>query len=199
MPRMQPLKREDVPEGEQYFAHFEKRMGFVPNSLLTMARKPNILAAFTEMAKAVYDPNASISLPLRNLIANIASRAAGCQYCVAHTASNAGRSDIEEEKIAKVWEYERNPLFTDAERAALRFAQAAASVPNTVDQSDFDELSKYYTEKEVVEILAMVAYFGFLNRWNDTMATTLEDIPGGYAERTLTDGTWEAGKHKAGQ
>ncbi len=196
MSRLDPLPRASAPECEADFRHFEKRMGFLPNSLLTMARKPKLVAAFTELAKAVYDPEAEISLSLRNLIANIASRAAGCQYCVAHTASNAHRSSIEDQKIAKVWEYERNPLFSEAERAALEFARCAASVPNAVEDSHFEALRKHYNETEIVEILATVAYFGFLNRWNDTMATPLEEIPTSFAQSTLTDGTWEAGKHK---
>lgn len=195
MSRLEPLERASVPECEADFRHFEQRMGFLPNSLLTMARKPKLVAAFTQLAKAVYDPQGGISLNLRNLIANIASRAAGCQYCVAHTASNAHRSSIEDQKIAKVWEYARNPLFNDAERAALEFARCAASAPNAVEDSHFAELRKHYSETQIVEILATVAYFGFLNRWNDSMATPLEEIPTAFAESTLNDGTWEAGKH----
>ncbi len=196
MPRLKPLNRADVPECEEDFDYFESRMGFLPNSLLTMARKPNIVAAFTQLAKEVYDPDAGISISLRNLIANMASRSAGCQYCVAHTASNAHRSSVEDQKIAKAWEYETSPLFSDAERAVLRFAQCAAAVPNMADEEVFADLREHYSEEEIVEIMATVAYFGFLNRWNDTMATSLEDIPTNFAENTLNDGTWEAGKHK---
>jgi uncharacterized peroxidase-related enzyme len=148
------------------------------------------------MAKVIYDPDAGISLSLRNLIANIASRSAGCQYCVAHTASNAHRSSVDDEKIAAVWEFEQSPLFSDAERAALRFAVCASTIPNGVEDSHYEELRKHYSEAEIVEILATVAYFGFLNRWNDSMATPLEEIPGSFAEATLVDGSWEAGKHK---
>ena len=43
MANMQPLRREDHPELEQLFAHYDRTLGFVPNSLFTMARRPEIL------------------------------------------------------------------------------------------------------------------------------------------------------------
>ena len=42
--------------------------------------------------------------------------------------------------------------------------------------------------------LLLVGLFGFLNRWNDSMATDLEDIPLGLAARAYAD-RWESGKH----
>ena len=39
--------------------------------------------------------------------------------------------------------------------------------------------------------------FGYLNRWNDTVATELEDVPGDFAERVMTPGGWEAGRHRS--
>jgi hypothetical protein len=43
----------------------------------------------------------------------------------------------------------------------------------------------------------VIALFGFLNRWNDTMATPLEDEPIAVGERYLKRGGWTAGKHRA--
>lgn len=199
MARMEPLRREDLSELEDQFAVIESRMGFLPRSVLTMGRKPEIVRAFVGLAHAVYQVSDGVPLPLRNLIANVASRAAGCQYCVAHTASNARRtgSDIEGQKLAHVWEFQTNPLFSEKERAALAFATAAASVPNMVDDSHFADLRKHFSDDEIVEILALVSYFGFLNRWNDSMATELEPEPLEVAEQFMTQGGWSAGKHTA--
>ena len=62
----------------------------------------------------------------------------------------------------------------DAERAALEFAAAAASVPGAVTAETAAELRRYWDDGEIVEITGVVALFGFLNRWNDAMATELE-------------------------
>ena len=48
-----------------------------------------------------------------------------------------------------------------------------------------------------MEIVASVALFGYLNRWNDTMATTLEPLANERAETLLGEQGWIAGKHGA--
>jgi hypothetical protein len=43
--------------------------------------------------------------------------------------------------------------------------------------------------------VAVISLFGWLNRWNDTMATELEDEPLAFASQHLTANGWSAGKH----
>ena len=50
-------------------------------------------------------------------------------------------------------------------------------------------------EGQIVEIVASIALFGYLNRWNDTMATELEPLAVEVAERTIGPVGWEPGKH----
>ena len=59
----------------------------------------------------------------------------------------------------------------------------------------FARLREHWSEGEVVELLGVVAMFGFLNRWNDTMATPLEAAPLAVAEKALGSQGWSAGKH----
>jgi len=129
------------------------------------------------------------------LISLIASQAAGCLYCQAHMANLSSIYEASDKKIAAVWEYESSDLFSDAERAALRLAVNASLIPNQATQEDFDELAKYFDDGQIVELVASIALFGYLNRWNDTMATGLEEHAAKVAERTIGDGGWEAGKH----
>lgn len=58
-----------------------------------------------------------------------------------------------------------------------------------------EALSEHFTDRQVVEIVSVIALFGFLNRWNDTLATTLEDEPVAFAGNTLKSSGWEPGKH----
>ena len=197
MARMKPLPPDATAELQEQFAHFAKTLGFVPNSFLTMQRRPKIVKAFTTLNAAVFDPEGEVPLGFKRLIGHVASHAAGCQYCKAHTAVSARRHGIDDEKIAAVWEYRTSPLFPPAERIALDFALAAASVPNGVTDEMFAELKRYWNEAQIVEILSVVAMFGFLNRWNDTLATTLEAEPTTIAENLLAKGRWSLGKHKS--
>ena len=199
MPRVKPLNREDVPELEEFFRPSETRMGFVPNSLRTMAHSPDILKAFSGLSRAVMKDAGNVPLSLKNMVGHVASLAAGCVYCQAHTANNGRRkgSDLEEEKIANIWAYETSPLFSEAERAALAYAQAAASVPNLVTDEQVEDLRQYFSDRDIVEITAVVAFYGYLNRWNDTLATELEDTPREAGETLLKGAGWEIGHHVA--
>ena len=193
---LEPLPIEHSPELKAHFDAVGKNLGFVPNSLLIMQRKPNVVKAFAQMAAAVWDPNSSVDRGFKRLIAHVASRAAGCQYCMAHTIEGAAHLGVDDKKLAAVWEYQSSPLYTEAERIALDFAFAASVVPNAVTDQSFDDLRKHWNEEQIVEIVATIAMFGFLNRWNDTMGTPLEDKPMATGEKYLSRGGWTPGKHR---
>jgi len=191
---MQPLRREDHPELEELWHLYDDSMSFVPNSLFTMARRPEILGAFSELITRIWRTG-TVPVGLKPLIAIVASTAAGCRYCQAHETVDAKMRGVDEAKIAQIWDFESSELYTDAERAALRFARDASVVPNEVTPGHFQELRRHWDEGEIVEILAVIGLFGFLNRWNDSMATDLEEIPGAFAGRTIGPQGWEPGKH----
>ncbi|GIX15751.1 MAG: hypothetical protein KatS3mg118_3710 [Paracoccaceae bacterium] len=178
------------------FAEVEARMGFLPNSLRIMAHKPPMLAGFLALAREVLGPACSLPPDLQQMIAHVASSAAGCRYCQAHTAHSAARQGADPDRIAALWAHETSPLFTPAERAALALAQAAAEVPNRAGAEHFAAARAHFTDAQVVEILGIVGLFGFLNRWNDSLATDLEDSPLAFAEAHLAPAGWTAGKHR---
>ena len=197
MRRLAPLPREAVTSLEDILERSESRMGFVPNSQLIMARRPEILRAFAQLGAAINGPSSTIDPQLRNMVLQMASRAARCGYCMAHTAQTAERVAIAADKENALWGFETSPLFSAAERAALRVAQGAAQVPNAVTDADFAELKKHYSDAQIVDIVAVIALFGFLNRFNDTMATELESSPIEAGKRYLAERGWTVGKHTA--
>lgn len=192
---LQPLPPETTPELAETFDHFRQILGFVPNSLLTMQRKPEIVKAFSQLTAAVMDPQGSVDPALKRLLAHFASRASGCQYCQAHSLVAAGISGVSDEKLEAVWEYKTSDLYNDAERAALDFALAAGSVPNGVDEEIMDNLKRHWSEDQIVEMLGAICLYGFLNRWNDSLATELEDGPRELGERVLAQGGWDGKRH----
>ena len=195
MANMEPLRREDHPELEDLWRLYDNTMSFVPNSLFTMARRPEILSAFSELITQIWRTG-TVPVGLKPLVAIVASTAAGCRYCQAHETVDAKMRGVNERKIAEIWDFERSSLYSDAERVALRFARDASVVPNAVTPEHFAELRRHWDDGEIVEILAVVGLFGFLNRWNDSMATNLEDVPAAFANRTIGQHGWDAGKHR---
>ncbi|MEM7140984.1 MAG: carboxymuconolactone decarboxylase family protein [Actinomycetota bacterium] len=194
MPHIPPIPREDLPQYEEFFALIEGAMGFVPSSLRTMAHVPAVLDGFMALVPGVM-LNPALSPELMNLVSHVTSNAAGCRYCQAHTAATAANQGTDPEKLAAAWEFETSERFTDAERAALRLAFHAGVTPSAVTRDDFDALERHYSTEEIVSIVAVISLFGWLNRWNDTMATQLEDEPAIFAGAALADAGWEIGKH----
>jgi uncharacterized peroxidase-related enzyme len=193
--RIAPLPPEHTPELADAFEGMRKNLGFIPNSMLILQRKPKIARALQSLTASIWDPAGEVDRGFKRLVAHVASRAAGCQYCMAHTAGGALHFGIEERKLAAVWEFRASPMFSEAERVALDFAIAAASVPNGVTEEMFAELRKHWSEGQIVELVAVIATFGFLNRWNDTMGTPLEEEPTAVGEKYLAPRGWSAGKH----
>lgn len=190
-----PLAADHDPEVAELARFFNETLGFPPNSVLTMQRRPEIAKAFINLNKAVMANAGRVTSEQKRLIGLIASQTAGCLYCQAHTALAAQRYGASDARIAEVWNYERSDLFTAAEKAALAFSQAAASAPNAVDARIAAELRAHWSDEEIVEILGVVALFGYLNRWNDAMATELEPGAAAAGETHLAARGWNKGKH----
>lgn len=194
---LEPLPADATPEVTETFDHFREILGFVPNSLLTMQRRPQIVKAFGELTAAVMDSEGSVDPAFKRLLAHFASRAAGCQYCQAHSLIAAGISGVPDDKLAAIWDYKTSDLYSDAERAALDFALAAGSVPNGVDAEIMERLKRYWSEDQIVEMLGAICLYGFLNRWNDSLATDLEQAPAELGERLLARGGWDGKRHRS--
>ncbi len=196
-PRLAPLPPGHAPELADQFASFLNTLGFVPNSVLTMQRKPALVRAFVAMQAAIWSPDSKVDRGLKRLIAFAASRAAQDAYSMAHTASGALHFGIDPAKLAALADIPASPMFDPAETAALTLAVAASAVPNRVTDELFAALRAHWSEEQVVEIVAAVAMAGFLARWNGTMATPLEDEPLEAAKQHLATLGWSAGIHGA--
>lgn len=194
MPHVDPLPRDTNPEFKEKFDHYEATRGFIPNSILTMQRRPEIAKAFMQMNQAVLYEG-TVPTELKMLVSLMASYAGGCLYCQSHMTNLSSIYEASDEKIAAIWDFENSEVFSNAERAALTLARNAAVSPNAVSKEDFDSLRRYFDDAEIVEIVASISLFGYLNRWNDTMATELEELPKKVTERAIENTTWTAGKH----
>lgn len=195
MAHLRPLENHEVDqELRDMFTHYENTRGFCPNSVKTMARRPNISKTFGKLNQVILYEG-TVAEELKMLVALASSLAAGCRYCQSHMTNLSSIYKAPDDKIAAIWEFETSELFTDAERAAIALALKAGTLPNDASSEDFDELKKHFDEGQIVEIVATIALFGYLNRWNDTMATELEEFPAQVTERAVGHQGWDAGKH----
>lgn len=195
-PLVKPIDKNANKETQEMAQFYEETLGFTPNSLFTMMRRPRIAYAFLEMNKAVMENKGRVTSALKRQVGYLSSMTTGCRYCEAHTIRAAVRYGSEEDKLRNIWEYKTYGAFTDAERAAYDLAIAASTVPNGVDDAIAENMRKYWNEGEIVEILGVVALFGYLNRWNDSMGTQIEDSAADSAADYLGVKGWTRGKHQ---
>ena len=194
MPLINPLSSIQDKETQELVSFFNETLGFCPNSVLTMQKKPHLAQAFVNLNKAVMDNAGSISSEFKRIIAYISSNTAGCRYCQAHTIRAAERYGGEKERLKEAWNFENSNLYSNAEKVALRFTIAASSVPVSISQDLESSLKEEWSETDILEIMSVIALFGYLNRWNDVMGTSLENDAKESAE-TLLKSHWEIGKH----
>ena len=176
---------------------FLKTLGFIPASVLTMAYHPGIATAFVGLHRAALAADTGVEQPLKRMVAHISSKAAGCQYCQAHTIGSAASVGVSDEKLADLWSYETSPHFDERERAALDFAVAASTVPNAVTPEVGDRLKAHFSNEQIVALMAVIGLFGFLNRWNDSMSTELEADGLATGQARLAPLGWTPGRHAA--
>ncbi|MFQ5634769.1 MAG: carboxymuconolactone decarboxylase family protein [Gammaproteobacteria bacterium] len=196
MPLVDPLPPDTDPEVRELARFFDETLGFCPNSVLTMQRRPAIARAFIGLNVAVMENRGRVTSALKRLLAYVSSHATGCQYCQAHAIRAAERFGAADNQLEHIWEYRAHPAFDAAERAALDFAVAASTLPNGVNEALQARLREHWDDGDIVEILGVVALFGFLNRWNDSMGTSLEAPGAESGDRLLARQGWTGGKHR---
>ena len=194
-----PLDSNHDLETKELAAFFNETLGFCPNSVLTMQHRPAISKAFINLNKAVMANEGRVTSALKRMIAWVSSNATGCRYCQAHAIRAAERYGAEQAQLDNIWEYRTHSAFSEAERAALDFSLQASQVPNGVDAEIKKRLYQYWNEGEIVEMLGVISLFGYLNRWNDSMGTSIETGAVESADQYLGKHGWKKDKHDGSQ
>lgn len=161
---------------------------------LEMDKWPELRQAVNQLAQVVYSEK-EIKKQLKHELFTLASVSSGCTHCQSHGAFHLNDMGVNTKRIQAIWEYKTSNLFTKAERAAFDFILAASVLPNQTTPEHFENLRKYYSELQIIEILAVNCLAGWLNRWNDTVATVTDQESVDWATENLTAVGWKAGKH----
>jgi alkylhydroperoxidase family enzyme len=162
---------------------------------LEFFRWPELAQKFQSLVELVMVSPGNLSRQLRSEIFTMASIAGGCQHCQAHGAYTLHMMGVEPDRIREIWTFEESTEFSGAERAALRLARDGALVPSMVEPGHFAELRRHYTDRHIVEMLAVISLAGWYNRWNNSIATVTDNESVEWAAGNLKAVGWELGKH----
>jgi uncharacterized peroxidase-related enzyme len=181
MSRLASPDQNSLDQCESALSQAQDMMGYLPNDVLSLCHWPELLQSLSGLVKTILQ-SGQVDPALKRLIGIISSHTQGCTYCTAHAGYGANQLGVDAEKIAAVFEFETSPLFSAAERAALRVAWHGALQPSAVTDDDIAALTQHFSQPEIVEIVAVLSLYGFLNRWNSTLDTELEAPPADFAQ-----------------
>jgi alkylhydroperoxidase family enzyme len=170
-------------------AHYENRQN------LEIFCWPELMKIFKDLVELVMVSRCNLTRQLRSELFTMASVAGGCQHCQAHGAYTLQLMGVDPDRIRDIWTFEQSAEFNAAEKAALRLARDGASVPNAVDPEHFAALRRHYSERQIVEMLAVVSLAGWFNRWNNSIATVTDQESVDWADANLRAVGWTLGKH----
>src|SRR5271170_7992733 len=168
MPRISRLNRSEVqPSSVAIYDRTLRDRGNVPNMFRTMAHRPEIFETIIAHMDAVLNTG-TLSKALKELVIVRTSQVNRTPYCLAsHTAicKRLGWTDhqLEALKDAAVSE------LTDAEKAAVHLAEVMTLYPHGYTEAEFQHLRSFYSEGEVVELIAAIGLFNYFNRFNDLL------------------------------
>jgi len=168
--------------------------GYKDRQNFEMENWPELRESMNNLFKLVF-PAREISSELKQLVFTAASLANGCLHCQSHGSYHLHAIGVSDEKIQALWNYQDSDLFSEPERAALDLAYAAGVAPNAVEPNNFVELRKHFSDIQIIELLAVIACGGFLNRWNDTIGTVTDQESIDFANSVLRPVGWQPGKH----
>ena len=171
--------REHFTELKEIFDAVESSMGYLPNAYLTMAEKPELLKAFSNLAMTIFMSN-EIDLGTKQLIALASSLSSGCKYCQAHTSHGAGRAGVKEQKIADILKYSESSEYSDSEKAVLDIAFASGQTPNQTNKEHFISLkkfsfvhpNKFIISGDILNFLATVLFIILINNFSSMSLRT---------------------------
>ena len=73
---------------------------------------------------------------------------------------------VPDEKIDALADYEASPLYSEEERAALRYADAMTVTGQDVSDELFARLREFYTDDQIVELTETVAWENASSKFN---------------------------------
>jgi len=162
---------------------------------LEIFRWPELMQIFQNLVELVMVSPSNLSRQLRSELFTMASVAGGCQHCQAHGAYTLHLMGVEPDRIRDIWTFEQSTEFTEPEKTAMRLARDGASVPNLVEPWHFAELRRFYSDRQIVEMLAVISLAGWFNRWNNSVATVTDQESVEWAQANLHAVGWVLGKH----
>lgn len=169
MPRISRLNRDQVsPSAVNIYDRYLRDRGNVPNMFRTMAHRPEIFETIIKHMEAVLNTG-TLPKSLKELVIVRTSQINQTPYCLASHTNICIKLGWTEEHISALGSASQSDKFSEAEKVAIHLAEVMTLNAHAYSEIDFARLRSFYSEGEVVELLASIGLFNYFNRFNDLL------------------------------
>ncbi len=163
MARLPLLDRDDLAEADRpVYDRLQASRG-VPtgNIWRALANAPNLLDRILSLADELRH-GVAIDKQYREIAVLMVGLVSGSQYEFDHHWNAAVKAGLPKDKLEQLADFETSPLFSDAERAVLRFAREASL--GDVSDATWHDLRRHFDDREALEIVVTVAWYACVVR-----------------------------------
>jgi len=168
MPRIPPKDTSEYPWYVQFLFWLQKkRLGKILTSALIWGRSPKLYLAFARFWTTIDRKNSPLDPQLRVLLNVKISQMNHCQFCVNLSSPEVVHRGGSKEKLNDIENYKESPLYSDAEKIALQYAEAV--VQQKVTDKIFNELQNHYSNDQIIELTALISFQTCSNLFNTAL------------------------------
>jgi uncharacterized peroxidase-related enzyme len=169
MPRISRLSRSEVaPELRDVYDKFLHDRGNVPYFFRTLAHRPEIFRTATAHMQAVLQTG-TLPTKLKELVVVRTSQLNGTAYCLASHTALSLKLGWTPEHVEGLNQWRESPLFSEAEKQALHLAESMTLHSHEYREAELAQLKRFYSEGEIVELMAAIGLFNYFNRFNNLL------------------------------
>jgi len=165
--RIPPLDVETRPADLRETLEEQRKLWGAPlYPYLFYARNPAYFRAAKTMWAALQEDAKRVPGTLSALLNRRVAWWNGCEYCQDAHAAKGSRFGISTEKIEALNDYAKSPLFSDAEKVALEYADAITDTRRDVDDELFARVQRHYDDDTIAEMTMIIAWENASSRFN---------------------------------
>ncbi|HEY7536338.1 MAG TPA: carboxymuconolactone decarboxylase family protein [Thermodesulfobacteriota bacterium] len=158
---------------KEAYERMRKKRGKVTHIYKALAYKPSIISTIGPFVAAVQEPD-ELDAKLKERVILRVSKINGSAYCCHAHQQISKKMGFTEKEILEV-DNPQNANISEAEKVALRYAEAITISPGNIPDTLFNDLKKHFSDSQIVELTSLIALYNMINRFNEALKLDPEE------------------------
>ncbi len=164
-----------------FFWNQRRRYGQILEPARLWGRTPKVFATLALLYGALDRRSSPIEPALRSLVTVRISQVNWCRFCADLNSATVLKRGVDREKLAQLEIFEKSPLFSDKEKAALAYAEAVTYSDREPTEEHFTQLRKHFDDDGIIELTGVIAFQNLSSKFNAALGVE----PQGFCDLNL--------------